>query len=423
MTHNQSDLTTLIGEVLADPELAHSDVFGRMLQVGLQDLINAEATARIGAAPRERTPERTTRRDGSRPKTLATLTGEVDLQIPKLREGSLSPSLLHPRRRFDHSLYAVICQAWIDGVSTRKVYQLVRALGKDNDISRSTVSRICSEIDAAVREFLHHRINQTWFPSLFLDTAFLDVRHRDRVVTQALVIATGVSGEGLREILGMALVVAETTDFWTSLLRSLRERDLKVATDADPTGVALITSDAHAGLNNAVKAILPAAAQQRCRVHFARNITQRLGSERSKPVNALISTTFAQTTPEVVTVQYRSVTDSLQGSSPEIAAMLENTEADLTAFPSLPHEHWQKDRPNNPIERLNREIKRRADVVQIFPDRDSVNRLIGPIPQEQYKEWQFGERRYFSHISMRELIHTLHEHTEPGACTELSLTT
>ena len=204
MTHHQSALTTLIGEVLADPDLAHSDVFRRMLQAGLQDLINAEATVKIGAAPHERTPERTTRRNGTRPKTLATPAGEVDLQIPKLREGSFFPSLLSPRRRVDKALYAVICQAWIDGVSTRKVDQLVRALGNDTGISRSTVSRICGEIDEAVQEFLHRRIDHTWFPYLFLDATYLDVRHRGRVVSQALVVATGLSGDRRREVLWRA---------------------------------------------------------------------------------------------------------------------------------------------------------------------------------------------------------------------------
>ena len=420
MTQYQSALSTLIGEVLADPELAHQDVFRRMLQAGLQDLVDAEATAKIGAARYERSPERTTRRNGTRPKTLATPAGEVDLQLPKLREGSFFPSLLHPRRRVDKALYAVICQAWIDGVSTRKVEHLVRALGNDTGISRSTVSRICGEIDEAVHEFLHRRIDHTWFPYLFLDATYLDVRHRGRVVSQALVVATGVSGEGRREILGMALGDAETTDFWTEFLRSLRERGLKVATDADPLGVILVTSDAHAGMKAAVKAILPGAGWQRCRVHFARNVTQKIGSARSKPVNALISTIFAQTT-EAVTAQYQAVTDSLRGSFPEIAAMLEAAEPDMTGFAALPREHWQKVWSNNPIERLNREIKRRADVVQIFPDRESVTRLIGAVLQEQHEEWSYGERRYFSDISMRKLVHTLLEHTEP-AHPELHLT-
>ncbi len=303
----------------------------------------------------------------------------------------------------------------IDGVSTRKVEQLVRALGNDTGISRSTVSRICGEIDESVQEFLHRRIDHTWFPYLFLDATYLDVRVRGHVVvSQALVVATGVSGKGRREILGMALGDAETTDFWTEFLRSLRERGLKVATDADALGVTLVTSDAHAGIKAAVKAILPGSGWQRCRVHFARNVTQKLGSARSKPVNALISTICAQTSPEAVTAQYHQVADSLRSSFPEITTMLEAAEPDLTGFSVLPREHWQKVWSNNPIERLNREIKRRADVVQIFPDRDSVTRLIGAVLQEQHEEWQYGERRYFSDTSMRKLVHTLNAHAEPA---------
>ena len=268
-------------------------------------------------------------------------------------------------------------------------------------------------LDEQVAAYDTRPLDHCAFPYLFLDATYLDVRHRGRVVSQALVVATGVSGEGRREILGMALGDAETTDFWTEFLRSLRERGLKVATDTDPLGVALVISDAHAGIKAAAKAILPGASWQRCRVHFARNITQKLGSAHSKPVNALISTIFAQTTREAVIAQYHAVTDSLRGSFPDIADMLQNAEPDLTAFATLPREHWQKVWSNNPIERLNREIKRRADVVQIFPDRDCVTRLIGAVLQEQHEEWQYGERRYLSEISIRKLTHTLHETAEP----------
>ena len=214
---NQSAVSTLIREVLADPDLAHDDVFRRLLQAGLQDLVDAEAAAVIGAGRYERTPERTNRRNGTRPKTVATTAGEVELAIPKLRTGSFFPSLLHPRRRVDKALYAVICSAWIEGVSTRKVDDLVRALGNESGISRSTVSRICKEIDEGVHEFLSRRLDRTWFPYLFVDATYLDVRVGHRVVCRALVVATGVSAEGRREILGMALGDAETVDFWTSL--------------------------------------------------------------------------------------------------------------------------------------------------------------------------------------------------------------
>ena len=368
----------------------------------------------IGAQRYERTPHRTNRRNGTRPKTVATTAGEVELAIPKLRTGSFFPSLLHPRRRVDKALYAVICSAWIEGVSTRKVDDLVRALGNESGISRSTVSRICKDIDEGVHEFLSRRLDRTWFPYLFVDATYLDVRVGHRVVCRALVVATGVSAEGRREILGMALGDAETTDFWTSFLRSLRERGLKVPSPEDPTGVVLVTSDAHAGIRAAVRAILPGAAWQRCRVHFARNITSRLGSARSKPVNALVSTIFAQTSQEAVIAQYKHVIDSLKDPFPEIAQMLIDAEPDLTAFAAFPREHWQKIWSNNPIERLNREIKRRADVVQVFPDSDSVTRLIGSVLLEQHEEWQYGERRYLSQTSLRHLTDMLQADNSTG---------
>ena len=407
MPSHQSAVSTLIREVLADPDLAHDEVFRRLLQAGLQDLVDAEAAAVIGAQRYERTPERTNRRNGKRLKTVATTAGEVELAIPKLRTGSFFPSLLHPRRRVDKALYAVICSAWIEGVSTRKVDDLVRALGNESGISRSTVSRICKEIDEGVKEFLARSLDHTWFPYLFVDATYLDVRVGHRVVCRALVVATGVSAEGRREILGMALGDAETVDFWTSFLRSLRERGLKVPSPEDPTGVVLVTSDAHAGIRAAVRAILPGASWQRCRVHFARNITSRLGSARSKPVNALVSTIFAQTSREAVAAQYKHVIDALRDPFPEIARMLIDAEPDLTAFAAFPREHWTKIWSNNPIERLNREIKRRADVVQVFPDSESVTRLIGSVLVEQHEEWQYGERRYLSQTSLRHLTDML----------------
>jgi len=314
----------------------------------------------------------------------------------------------------DKALYAVICSAWIEGVSTRKVDDLVKALGNESGISRSTVSRICKDIDEGVKEFLARSLDHTWFPHLFVDATYLDVRVGRRVVCRALVVATGVSAQGRREILGMALGDAETTDFWTSFLRSLRERGLKVPSPEDPTGVVLVTSDAHAGIRAAVRAILPGAAWQRCRVHFARSITSRLGSARSKPVNALVSTIFAQTTPEAVAAQYKHVIDSLREAFPEIAQMLIDAEPDLTAFAAFPREHWTKIWSNNPIERLNREIKRRADVVQVFPDSESVTRLIGSVLLEQHEEWQYGERRYLSQASLRRLTDMLQADNSAG---------
>ncbi len=383
------------------------DMMRQLLQAALQELIDAEAVSRIGADRYERTAGRVTHRNGSRAKQLETPAGQVELAIPKLRDGSFFPSLLEPRRRVDQALWAVIAQAWIDGVSTRRVTQLLKALGNESGISKSTVSRICSQIDEAVAGFLSRRLDDTWYPYVWLDATYVNARVGHRVVSQAVVVATACSFQGRREILGMAVGDCETTDFWTGFLRSLRDRGLRVSTPAEPAGVALVISDAHEGLKAAVKAILPGASWQRCRVHFARNVTSRLGSRHSKPVNAVISTIFAQTTPEAVTACYHQVVESLAGPFPDIAAMLDAAEPDLTAFAVMPAEHWPKIWSNNPIERLNREIKRRADVVQIFPDPSSVTRLVGAVLLEQHEEWQYGERRYLSELSMRRLLHTL----------------
>ena len=403
----QSALDRLLEELHGGDDVDHSDVMRTLLQAALQDLIDQEATVKIGAERYQRTDQRTTKRNGTRPKELATPAGQLELAIPKLREGSFFPSLLEPRRRVDQALWAVIAQAWVDGVSTRKVTELVKALGNESGISKSAVSRICAQIDEAVGWFMSRPLDQTWYPYLWLDATYVNARIGHRVTSQAVVVATGVSVQGRREVLGMGVGDAETTDFWTRFLLGLRERGLKVASRHDPLGVALVVSDAHEGLKNAIKATLPYAAWQRCRVHFARNVTQRLGSHRSKPVNALIGTIFAQETREAVMACYRQVADSLAGPFPDIAAMLDAAEPDLTAFAAMPTEHWQKTWSNNPIERLNREIKRRADVVQVFPDRDSVTRLIGSVLIDQHEEWQYGERHYLSEISMRRLIHTL----------------
>ena len=417
MTYHQSALPTLIQELLDDPDAARDELFRRLLQAGMQDLVDAEAAVKIGAGRYERSEHRTTRRNGTRPKTVTTPAGQLEVAIPKLRHGSFFPSLLHPRRRVDKALYAVICTAWIEGVSTRKVDDLVKAMGNESGISKSTVSRICADIDETVHEFLNRRLDQTWYPYVYLDATYLDVRQQGRVCSQAVVVAIGVSALGRREILGMRVGDSESTDFWTEFLRSLRERGLGPSTSANPEGVALVISDAHSGLKAAVKAVLPGAGWQRCRVHFARNVTQHLGSAHSKPVNAVISTIFAQTTPEAVRETYHQVTASLEGAFPTVSAMLRDAEADLTCFAFFPTEHWKKIWSNNPIERVNAEIKRRADVVQVFPNRDSVTRLIGSVLLEQHEEWQYGERRYLSDISMRRLAHTLHQDHQPTAIT------
>jgi transposase-like protein len=231
---------------------------------------------------------------------------------------------------------------------------------------------------------------------VYLDATFVNTREHGRVASQAVVVATGVAVTGRRAVLGMDAGDVESAGFWTGFLPTLRQRGLKVACDDDPAGVRLVISDAHCGIQTAIRTVLPGASWQRCRTHFARDVTARLGTARSKPVNAWISTIFAQTDPHAVHTAYRQVTDSLTGSFPQIARMLEDAEPDLTAFCAFPRPHWTKIWSNNPIERLNREIKRRADVVQIFPGRASVKRLIGAVLAETDEEWQYGERRYMS---------------------------
>ena len=384
---NQSAVSTLIREVLADPDLAHDEVFRRLLQAGLQDLVDAEAAAVIGAQRYERTPERTNRRNGKRLKTVATTAGEVELAIPKLRTGSFFPSLLHPRRRVDKALYAVICSAWIEGVSTRKVDDLVRALGNESGISRSTVSRICKDIDEGVHEFLSRRLDHTWFPYLFVDATYLDVRVGHRVVCRALVVATGVSAEGRREILGMALGDAETVDFWTSFLRSLRERGLKVPSPEDPTGVVLVTSDAHAGIRAAVRAILPGAAWQRCRAPLRPHHHLQAGLG---PIQASGRPGLHDLRPHQQGGRHRPVQARhrhFKGRSPfRIARMLIDAEPDPTAFATTPPP-WGAPGQDPAAATPSNGSTARPGAAQtsprVLPDSESARPLIGSALPEQ----------------------------------------
>ena len=290
----------------------------------------------------------------------------------------------------------MICSAWIEGVSTRKIDDLVRALGNESGISRFTVSRICKDIDEAVGEFLTHPLDHTWFPYVFVDATYVDVRVNHRVICQALVVATGASAQGRREILGMAVGDAETTDFWTSFLRSLRERGLRVATDQDPQGVVLVTSDAHPGIRAAARGdpVRRRLAAVSGPLRPQHRLQAGLGSLQARERSDLDDLRSDQPGGRHRPVPARH---RLSGPSfPKVADMLTQAQPDLTAFAAFPKEHWLKIWSNNPIERPGREIKRRADVVQVFPDRDCVTRLIGAVLLEQHEEWQYGERRYLS---------------------------
>ena len=375
MALNQSALNELLDALRTGGDL---DVIRQALTLVLQALIEAEAAQQIGASRYERTETRTTHRNGTRGRLLSTKAGDVELRIPKLREGSFFPALLEPRRRIDRALLAVVMEAYVHGTSTRKVDDLVKALGVDAGISKSEVSRICAELDAEVAAFRSRSLAHTAFPYLFVDATYLKARVDGRVVSRAVVIATGVTADGGREVLGLDVGDSEDGAFWTAFLRSLRARGLG--------GVQLVISDAHTGLTQAISAVMAGAAWQRCRVHFLRNVLARVPRGSAEMVAAAIRTIFAQPTGAEVTDQLDKVAAMLQPKFPAVATMLADAKQDLTAFASFPPAHWAKVWSTNPLERVNKEVKRRTNVVGIFPDDAAVLRLAGAVLIEAHDE-------------------------------------
>lgn len=371
------------------------DLMRRLLATILQLLVDAEATAVIGAERHERSQARTNQRNGTRDKLVATATGDLTIKIPKLRTGSFFPSLLTPRRRVDVALHAVVMQAWIEGVSTRKVDDLVAALGVESGISKSEVSRICAQLDAEVAVWRGRELAEQAMPYVFLDATYCKARVGGRVVSRAVVIATGVSADGRREVLGCAVGDSETEDFWTEFLRGLRDRGLH--------GVQLVISDAHRGLVNAIGAVCAGAAWQRCRVHFMRNALSKVSKGHAEMVAAAIRTIFTQPTGPGVRAHVEIVAATLDAQFPAVAELLRDAKADITAFADFPETHWRKIWSTNPLERLNKEVKRRTDVVGIFPDDASLLRLSSCVLIEAHDEWQVCERRYLSEASMAQL--------------------
>jgi putative transposase len=358
----------------------------------LQELIEAEATTKIGAEWGEHSDTRTTWRNGHREKTVTTQAGDLELAIPKLRAGSFFPSLLERRRRIDQALYAVIMEAYIHGVSTRSVDDLVKALGSDTGISKSEVSRICADLDEQLDAFRMRPLDHIRFPYLFLDATYVKARVDHRIVSQAIVIATGVTQDGGREVVGVMVGDSETEVFWTQFLRHLRERGLG--------GVRLVISDSHSGLVKAIRKVMLGAAWQRCRVHFVRNVFAVIPKGAAEMVAATIRTVFAQPTADAVRTQLDTVADMLGRQFPKVREMLLEAKEDLTAFADFPHQHWKKIQSTNPLERLNREIKRRTDVVQVFPNPTAVLRLATAVLAELHDEWIAFPRRYLSNESM-----------------------
>jgi putative transposase len=402
MALDQSALLSLL-DALRSSE--NGDLVRSLAERLLQELIEAEATAHIGAGPHERTDTRTNQRNGHRPKTLTTTAGDLDLRIPKLRAGSFFPSLLERRRRIDRALFAVVMEAYLHGVSTRAVDDLVVAMGAATGISKSEVSRICKNLDEEVAAFRDRPLSHIAFPYVYLDATYCKTRVDHRIVSQAVVIATGISADGRREVLGFAVGDSEEAAFWTEFLRSLRHRGL--------SGVKLVISDAHAGLRSAISAVMHGASWQRCRVHFARNLLARVHKGHGEMVAALFRTVFAQTSPHEVHTQLEAVAGMLERQFPGAVALLREAAPDITAFAEFPYAHWKKIWSTNPLERLNREIKRRADVVGVFPNPAALERLAGAILAEHHDEWNVqDERRYLSEASMTELYPSTTTSTE-----------
>jgi putative transposase len=396
----ESDLSELLAALKAGEM---TDTIRSSLEWILQQLIEAEATAVIGAGPHERSESRTAQRNGHRPRLLSTPAGDVELEIPKLRQGSFFPSLLERRRRIDRALYAVVMEAYVHGVSTRKVDDLIKALGAASGISKSEVSRICRELDRDLQEFRDRPLGHTGFVYVFLDATYVKGRVRGRVVSRAVVIATGVTETGDREVLGIDVGDSEDGAFWTAFLKGLRARGL--------TGVQLVISDHHLGLKQAIGAVFVGAAWQRCRVHFMRNVLARVPKASAEMVAAAIRTIFAQPDAAHVRSQLDEVARMLDTQFPDVATMLRDAAEDLLAFTGFPVAHWRKVWSTNPLERVNGEIKRRTNVVGIFPNDAAIIRLVTAVLVETHDEWAVAERRYLSEESMAKL-------TQPAATVE-----
>jgi transposase-like protein len=355
-----------------------------MLAFAAERLMDLEVEAKTGVPAGARSPERLNHRNGYRERAWDTRAGRIDLAIPKLRKGSYLPSFLEPRRTAEKALTAVIQEAYVHGVSTRAVDDLVKAMGASG-ISKSQVSRLCAEIDERVNAFLARPIEGAW-PYLWIDATYIKVREAGRIVSTAVIIAVGVNTDGRREVLGIATGASEAEPFWTAFLRSLADRGLR--------GVKLVIADDHKGLRAAAAKVFH-ATHQRCRVHWLRNALAHVAPTQRPAVVALLRTIFAQDTAEAAHAQWKQVADTLRERFSRLADLMDGARDDVLAYMAFPREHWAQIASTNPLERLNREIKRRSDVVGIFPNDPAVIRLVGALMLEQNDEWAVT-RRYMS---------------------------
>lgn len=388
MTNKSMALTELLEKRAVAPDFLRDT-----LAFILQELMEHEVVSLCGADRHERSDGRVNQRNGYRERPLETRLGRLDLRVPKLRQGSYFPGFLEPRRMSEQALTAVVQEAYVQGISTRKVDDLVQAMGMTG-ISKSQVSRLCEAIDERVQAFLQRPLEGRW-PYVWLDATYIKSREHGRVTSQAVVVATGVNQEGYREVLGLSVGPAETEGFWTAFLRSLVARGLE--------GVQLVVSDAHEGLKRAIATVLSGAGWQRCRVHFMRNVLAHVPKAHQPAISAAVRTTFAQPDQQTATRQWRQVADNLRERFPRAADCMDNAEEDVLAFMAFPKDHWPKLASTNCLERLNKEIKRRSNVVGIFPNNAAVTRLVGAVLMEQNDEWQVC-RRYLSLESLAQVL-------------------
>jgi putative transposase len=373
---------------------ADVDMLRQMVQFMAQRLMEVDVEALCGAGYDEKNPLRANSRNGYRDRIWETRAGRVDLKIPKLRKGSYFPEFLEPRRTAEKALAAVIQEAYVHGVSTRSVDDLVKALGMSG-VSKSQVSRLCEELDERVGAFLNRPIEGDW-PYLWIDATYVKTREAGRIVSVAVIVAVAVNTDGQREVLGMKVGPSEAEPFWTEFLRSLTRRGLR--------GVKLVISDSHEGLKAAAAKVLK-ATWQRCRVHFMRNALAHAGKTQRRMVSAAIATAFAQETSEAAHLQWRSVADQMREKLPKLAALMDSAEHDVLAFMDFPKAHRLQIHSTNPLERLNAEIKRRTDVVGIFPNDAAIVRLVGAMMLEQNDEWSL-QRRYMQLEGLQALSDT-----------------
>jgi putative transposase len=387
-----TDRIALLEQVGVAARNGDVDFLRQAVKTMAEALMELEVAAKLGADRHERTAERTGYRNGHRRRDWDTRAGSIELEIPKLRRGSYFPAwLLEPRRRAERALFSVVAEAYVLGVSTRKVDALVRTLGVDG-ISKSEVSRMCTELDRGVKAFRERRLDEHRYPYLWLDAKTEKVREGGRIVQMAVMVAIAVNERGEREVLGLDAGAGETGAAWTGFLRSLVARGL--------TGVRLVTSDAHPGLREAIRSTLLGATWQRCRTHLMRDVLAHVPKQGQGMVAAFARTIWAQPDAATAHAQLGRIAEHLATSFPKAAETLLAAEEDVLAYTTVPREHWTKVWSTNPLERLNRELARRNDVVGIFPNRDALLRLAGSLLAEQHDEWLTADRRYLPEGSL-----------------------